>query len=77
MLAMLGTRATIPARLHWASMPTQDCLFIRLSGYLEARRLAPAADQAPDVIAGGQALIPEKRDDPSTKALPPEAGLVP
>ncbi len=36
-------------------MPSQDCLYIRLSGYLEARRHAPDRDQAPDVIADGQA----------------------
>jgi hypothetical protein len=58
-------------------MPSRDCLFIRLSGYLEARRQAPAGDQAPDAIAGGQAPVPEERGDPSTKALPPEAGVVP
>ncbi len=54
MAAMPGKRATIAARLHWGAMPSQDCLYVRLSGYLEARRHAPDRDQAPDLIADGQ-----------------------
>ena len=48
-------------------MPSQDCLYIRLSGYLEARRHAPDGDQASTVIVDRQAPCsreagPEQQD---------------
>ena len=48
-------------------MPSQDCLYIRLSGYLEARRHAPDRDQAPTAIVDRQPLVPEERGEPGTK----------
>ena len=56
MPAMPVTRATISARVRsaghigWA-MPSQDCLYIRLSDYFEARRHAPDRDHASKVLA--------------------------
>jgi hypothetical protein len=51
-------------------MPSQDCLYIRLSGYLEARRHAPDRDQAPTVvIVERQPLVPEERGEPGTKVV--------
>ena len=55
MPAMLVKQATLTARLHWRAMPNQDCLYIRLSDYFQARRHAPDRDQAPKVIADRQA----------------------
>jgi hypothetical protein len=56
MPAMLGTRATIAAPLLFGhDMPNQNFLHVRLSGYLEARRHAPDADQASTVIVEKQA----------------------
>jgi hypothetical protein len=71
MSAMLGTRGTNTARLHWLShaMPSQDCLYIRLSGYLEARCHAPDGDQAPTAIVDRQSLVPEERGEPGTKVV--------
>ena len=60
MPAMRRKRAAIPARLHraghieWA-MPSQDCLFIRLSDYFEARRHRPDRDEASKALADEQA----------------------
>ena len=56
MPAMRRKEATIPARLHWAGyiwrvMPNQDCLYIRLSDYFEARRHTPDRDLASKVLA--------------------------
>jgi hypothetical protein len=36
-------------------MPSQDCLYIRLSDYFEARRHRPDRDEVSKALAGGQA----------------------
>ncbi len=38
------------AHIGWA-MPSQDCLYIRLSDYFEARRYTPDRDHASKVLA--------------------------
>ena len=63
MPAMPGRRATIPARPRRAGhigsiMPSQDCLHIRLSDYLEARRHPLARDRASEAPADGQVPHP-------------------
>ena len=50
-------------------MPSQDCLYIRLGGYLEARRHAPDRDRARTAIAERQPLVPEERGEPGTKVV--------
>ena len=56
MPAMPVMRANISARVRsaghigWA-MPSQDCLYIRLSDYFEARRHTPDRDHASKVLA--------------------------
>ena len=50
-------------------MPSQDCLYIRLSGYLEARRHTQDRDQAPTVIVDRQPLAPEEQGEPGTKVV--------
>ena len=60
MPAMRRKRAAIPAPLHRAghierAMPSQDCLFIRLSDYFEARRHRPDRDGVSEALADGQA----------------------
>ncbi len=60
MPAMRRKRAAIPARLHRAghierAMQNQDCLFIRLSEYFEARRHRPDGDEVAKALPDGQA----------------------
>ena len=60
MPAMRGKRAAIPARLHRAghierAMTSQDCLYIRLSDYFEARRHRPDRDEASETLVESQA----------------------
>ena len=60
MPAMRRKGAAIPARPHRAAhieraMPSQDCLYIRLSDYFEDRRHRPDRDEVPKALADGQA----------------------
>jgi hypothetical protein len=64
MPAMPGACATIAARPPWVGMPSQDCLYIRLGDYLEARRHAPDDDRAEEAPADGQASHPAGSGQP-------------
>jgi len=50
MRANISARVRPAAHIGWA-MPSQDCLYIRLSDYFEARRHAPDRDHASKVLA--------------------------
>ena len=58
MLAMSARRATALARPSCMGMLRQDCLHIRLSDYLEARRHAPGDDRVREVQVDRQVPHP-------------------
>ena len=54
MRANISARVRPAAHIGWA-MPSQDCLYIRLSDYFEARRHGPDSDEVSKALADGQA----------------------
>jgi len=79
MPAMRRKRAAIPAPLSWTShiewiMPSQDCLYIRLSDYFEARRHRPDRDEVSEALADRQAPQPAEARRPGQEGSASDQG---